>query len=80
MTTVQKCDYEIAKDFPIGCRVVLPTGATGCVKGYVSTGRTATLPERLHIVYDPGIDNHFRTKDEVVLVPWLVKKLEGVRV
>ena len=77
MTILQKCDYEIAHDFPVGCRVILPSGATGSVKGYVSTGRTATLPERLHIEIDPNLDNHLRTTDEVVLLPRFVRRLEA---
>lgn len=71
-----KFDDRSASEFPIGCRVVLPSGNTGTVLQHVSCGPSAHNPERLLILVDPNVVNHFRTQDEVVLQPKLVRLLE----
>lgn len=65
-----------AAEFPIGCRIILPSGNTGTVIQHLSTGPTAHRPERLVILMDPSPDNHFRTADEVILQPKLVRRQE----
>lgn len=68
-TDLKRFPDKMVEDFPVGSRVVLPSGKTGTVEAWLGLGINCGGPQRLSIRLDPGIDNHFRINDTVLLLP-----------
>lgn len=67
-------DSEL-EDFPPGCRVVLPSGATGIVRRWIGAESRRCPSGRLLIVYDGrgGSDGH-KAGERVTLAPAYLKR------
>lgn len=70
-------DSEL-EDFPPGCRVVLPSGATGIVRRWIGVESRRCPSGRLLIVYDGrgGSDGH-KAGERVTLSPAYLKRLNN---
>lgn len=69
-------DSEL-EDFPPGCRVVLPSGATGIVRRWIGAESRRCPSGRLLIVYDGqgGGDGH-KAGERVTLTPAYLKRVK----